>query len=65
MVLSGWRWRTAAEWDPRPRGFRSCAGASDELLSKVRVEARGRALRWEEQDEDITVEDVLAGRWPA
>lgn len=37
--------------------------ASDELLSKVRVEARGMALRWEELDEDLTVEGILAGRW--
>ncbi len=37
--------------------------ASDELLARVRVEARGRALRWEELDEDITVAGILAGRF--
>lgn len=37
--------------------------ASDELLSKVRIEARGRPLRWEELDEDLTIDGTLAGRW--
>lgn len=37
--------------------------ASDELLSKVRIEARGTALRWEELDEDLSVAGILAGRW--
>ena len=38
---------------------------SDELLAKVRIEARGRALRWEELDEDLSIEGILAGRWHA
>ena len=46
-----------AEKFPRLRG----AGTDD--LAKVRVEARGKALRWEELDEDISVEGILAGRW--
>lgn len=37
--------------------------ASDELLARVRIEARGKALRWEELDEDLTVAGILAGRW--
>ena len=37
--------------------------ASDELLAKVHVEARGMALRWEELDEDISVNGILAGRF--
>lgn len=43
--------------------FRRLRDASDELLAKVRVEARGRALRWEELDEDLSIEGILAGRW--
>ena len=43
--------------------YRRLKDASDDLLSKVQIEARGRALRWEELDEDLTVEGVLAGRW--
>lgn len=41
--------------------FPRLRGSGDELLAKVRVEARGRALRWEELDEDLTVEGLLAG----
>lgn len=37
--------------------------ASVDDLAKVRVEARGRALRWEELDEDLSIEGILAGRW--
>jgi len=33
-------------------------------LAKVRVEARGKALRWEELDEDLLVEGIVAGRFP-
>ena len=40
------------------------AKADDDLVSRVRVEARGRALRWDELDEDLSVEGIVAGRWP-
>ncbi len=43
--------------------FPLLANAPDDLLSKVRVEARGRALRWEELDEDISVAGILAGHF--
>jgi hypothetical protein len=43
--------------------FRRVRDASDTLLVKVRIEARGRVLRWEELDEDLTIEGILAGRW--
>ena len=43
--------------------YRRLREASDEDLAKVRIEARGRALRWEELDEDLTIDGVLAGRW--
>ncbi|MFQ5806789.1 MAG: DUF2442 domain-containing protein [Phycisphaerae bacterium] len=43
--------------------YRRLRDASDELLARVRIEARGKALRWDELDEDLTVEGILAGRW--
>ena len=43
--------------------FRLLRNATEESLAKVRIEARGKALRWEELDEDLTVGDILAGRW--
>lgn len=43
--------------------FRRLAQATDEQLRQVSVEARGRALRWEEIDEDLTIDGILAGRW--
>jgi hypothetical protein len=43
--------------------FRILAGASDEQLGKVQVELNGRALRWEELDEAITVPGIVAGRF--
>ena len=43
--------------------FRLLRDASQESLAKVKIEARGKALRWDELDEDLTVEGILAGRW--
>lgn len=43
--------------------FRILATAPDEKLRKVTVELNGYALRWEELDEDLTVEGVVAGRF--
>ena len=43
--------------------FTRLRNASPDLLAKVRIEARGKALRWEEVDEDLTVAGILAGRW--
>jgi hypothetical protein len=40
------------------------AGASPEDLTKVTLRLQGRALRWESLDEDIWVEDAVAGRFP-
>ncbi len=45
--------------------FPRLKGASADDLAKVKIEARGKALRWEELDEDISVEGILAGRWYA
>jgi len=44
--------------------FPRLRNASDQDLAKVRVEARGKALRWEELDEDLLVEGIVAGRFP-
>ena len=43
--------------------YRRLRDAEDAALTKVRVEARGRALRWDDLDEDLSIEGVLAGRW--
>jgi len=40
------------------------ANADDEKLAKVELQLNGHALRWEELDEDILVEDVLLGNFP-
>lgn len=45
--------------------FPRLRNASEQDLVKVRVEARGKALRWEELDEDLLVEGVVAGRFPS
>ena len=38
--------------------------ASPSLLSKVKLRLGGRALRWEELDEDIWVASAVAGKCP-
>ena len=43
--------------------FRLLRDATEESLAKVKIEQRGKALRWDDLDEDLTVEGVLAGRW--
>ncbi|MDB6058683.1 MAG: hypothetical protein JWO95_2527 [Verrucomicrobiales bacterium] len=40
------------------------SNAADDLLRKVQLRLHGRALRWEELDEDILVEDAVLGRFP-
>lgn len=40
------------------------AEAPQELLEKVCLRVQGRALRWEEIDEDIWVDDAVQGRFP-
>ncbi len=44
--------------------FPLLADASDSLLAKVKLAVGGRALRWEELDEDIQVGSVVAGKFP-
>lgn len=43
--------------------FRRLRDASDDQLRAVQIEARGHALRWEELDEDLSIDGILAGRW--
>jgi hypothetical protein len=43
--------------------FKILSAASDDALRKVTVEVNGYALRWEELDEDLTIEGVVAGRF--
>ncbi len=40
------------------------AKAPQNLLEKVTLRLRGLALRWEELDEDIWVDDAVCGRFP-
>ncbi|HVM50369.1 MAG TPA: DUF2442 domain-containing protein [Candidatus Acidoferrum sp.] len=40
------------------------ANAPQGLLEKAQIRLQGRALRWEELDEDIWVDDVVHGRFP-
>ncbi len=43
--------------------FKILSAAPDEKLKQVTVELNGYALRWEDLDEDLTVEGVVAGRF--
>ena len=43
--------------------FKILRAAPEEKLKQVSVELNGYALRWEELDEDLTVEGVVAGRF--
>lgn len=43
--------------------FKILSEASEEMLKQVSVEVNGYALRWEELDEDLTVEGIVAGRF--
>lgn len=40
------------------------ADAPQDLLERVVLRVQGRALRWEELDEDIWVDDAAHGRFP-
>ncbi len=42
--------------------FRILAAATEEQLTRIKVEVNGYASRWEELDEDLTVPAALAGR---
>lgn len=40
------------------------AAASNDQLAKATLRLQGLALRWEELDEDIWVDDAVCGRFP-
>ena len=40
------------------------AKAPQNLLKKMKLRLNGLALRWEELDEDIWVDDAVSGRFP-
>jgi hypothetical protein len=40
------------------------ANASQRRLEKVKIRLQGLALRWEDLDEDIWVDDAVHGRFP-
>ena len=40
------------------------ANAQQNLLDRVKLRLNGLALRWEELDEDIWVDDAVCGRFP-
>jgi hypothetical protein len=44
--------------------FPLLADAPPRLLAKVKLAVGGRALRWEELDEDIQVASVVKGKFP-
>lgn len=41
------------------------ASASDAALKKVKLRLGGKALRWEDLDEDIWIGHAIMGRYPA
>jgi Protein of unknown function (DUF2442) len=43
--------------------FRILSEATDERLRSVELRLSGAALRWEEMDEDLTVQGVVAGHF--
>ena len=44
--------------------FPLLADAPPRLLAKVKLAVGGRALRWEELDEDVQVASVIKGKFP-
>ncbi len=44
--------------------FPRLPNATEADLAKVRVEARGKALRWKKLDEDLPVDGIVAGTFP-
>ena len=44
--------------------FKLLKNATEEQLQSVTIELNGYALRWEELDEDIWVDDAVHGRFP-
>lgn len=43
--------------------FRILSQASDEALQQVQLRLNGYALRWENLDEDLTIQGIIEGRF--
>ncbi|TGK35663.1 DUF2442 domain-containing protein [Leptospira andrefontaineae] len=43
--------------------FKLLKAASDSQLQEVKLELKGHALRWENLDEDLTVQGILEGKF--
>ena len=43
--------------------YRILSQATDEELKQVRLRLNGQALRWDDLDEDLTVQGVVEGRF--
>ncbi len=43
--------------------FKLLSQASDQQLKQVSLRANGTALRWEELDEDISIDGIVEGRF--
>jgi len=43
--------------------FKILKNATNEQLSRVTLELNGSALRWEELDEDLTIQGIIEGRF--
>ncbi|WP_040919059.1 DUF2442 domain-containing protein [Leptonema illini] len=43
--------------------FRLLKNATEEQLARISIRLNGAALRWEELDEDLTVQGILDGRF--
>lgn len=43
--------------------FKILKSASDEELNEVKLRLNGKALRWENLDEDITVKGIMQGKF--
>ena len=43
--------------------FKILKDASDEALAQIQLRLNGKALRWENLDEDLTVKGIIAGKF--
>lgn len=67
VAIDGWMYLTVnqdVEIVFRAGAYSRLKNASDEQLNKVTLEIKGKALHWEEFDEDIRVEDIVLGYKP-
>ncbi len=43
--------------------FKLLINATDDALTQVQLQMNGKALRWENLDEDLTVKGIIAGNF--